>query len=220
MNAPLRPLPARRPYLTGAEVAFGVAMACTSGLAIIAHTFAGISLRFSAGAIVLPSAVILTGIILLVRDRRGRFHEFAWLLRIGAAWGLVSTVGYDAIRPVLVAALQSDFDPYKAMGIFGQLATGRPAGDSIATAVGWTYHFWNGISFGMMFALLRPRGGMIPGLVWAMILQALMMAVYPAFLEARLTDPGFLVSGIIGHGLWGLLLGWGVARAASRRFAS
>lgn len=219
MTAPPRRSPANRRDLTGAEVAFGLAMACTSGLAIIAHTFAGISLRFAAGAIVLPSAVILTGIILLAQNRSARFHEFARLLSVGAAWGLIATVAYDAIRPLLVAILQSDFDPYKAMGIFGQLATGRPQGDTVVTVVGWTYHFWNGISFGMMYALVRPLGGMLSGLIWALILQALMMIVYPSFLEARLADPGFLVSGIVGHGLWGLLLGWGVQRSGIRRAA-
>ena len=96
--------------------------------------------------------------------------------------------------------------------ICGELITGRPAGDAWAEVAGWTYHFWNGISFGMMFALIRPKGGVILGFLWAEFLQVLMMAVYPAFLRARLDDPGFLVLGLVGHGLYGVVLGWLVAR--------
>ena len=219
MSGTLGPPPRGRRLRT-AEVVFGVAMASTSGAAIIAHTFLDISMRFTAGAIVLPSAVILTGILLLAQNREARFHEFARLLWIGAAWGLAATLAYDLVRPALMAAFGLDFDPYKAMGLFGQLATGRPEGDVVGLVVGWGYHFWNGISFGMMYALVLPRGGLTSGLVWALILQGLMMAVYPSFLEARLADPGFLMSGIVGHGLWGLLLGWGVRRTHDRAVAS
>lgn len=199
---------------TRGEVVFGLLMACTSGLAIVAHAFADIALRFTAGAIVLPSAVILTGFALLARNRSERFHAFASALMLGAAWGLVATVAYDLVRPALMWLFRYEFDPYRAMAIFGELATGRPAGDRVGLMVGWAYHFWNGISFGMMYVLVRPKGGVASGFVWAMILQGLMMAVYPTFLEARLADPGFLMSGLVGHGLWGVVLGWGVRRAA------
>ena len=219
MNPGPKPTPIRggpRP----AEILFGVIMASTSGAAIIAHTFLDISMRFTAGAIVLPSAVILTGFLLLAQNREARFHEFARLLWIGAAWGLAATLAYDLIRPALMALFGLDFDPYKAMGIFGQLATGRPEGDPVGLVVGWIYHFWNGISFGMMYALVLPRGGLTSGLIWALILQGLMMAVYPSFLEARLADPGFLISGIVGHGIWGLILGGGVRRTYERSMRS
>ena len=68
----------------------------------------------------------------------------------------------------------------------------------------------------MMFALLRPRGGAVLGLVWALLLQGLMMVVYPSFLQARLEDPGFLWSGIVGHAFWGVVLGLGLRRWGPR----
>src|SRR3970282_265862 len=52
------------------------------------------------------------------------------------------------------------------MPLFGQLITGLPPSDGRALAAGWAYHFWNGLSFGKVYALLRPRGGVASGLVW------------------------------------------------------
>jgi hypothetical protein len=53
---------------------------------------------------------------------------------------------------------------------------------------------------------------MIKGFIWSMLLQGLMMWVYPHFLAVRLEDPGFLMTGLVGHGLWGIVLGYGIKR--------
>jgi hypothetical protein len=73
--------------------------------------------------------------------------------------------------------------------------------------MGLIYHFWNGISFWAMFAFIRPRGGTILGFIWGIGLQCLMMFAYPRLLQIRLNDPGFLTSSLIGHALWGIVLG-------------
>ena len=191
-------------------------MASTSGAAIIAHTFGPLDLRFTSSFVVFPSAVILVGVMLVARGRETRMHEFARLLLVGATWGFAATLFYDAVRPLLRLVFGFDFNPYRAMPLFGSLMTGLPESAPAAVVAGWIYHFWNGTSFGMMFSLVRPRGGIAEGLVWAMGLQALMMAVYPHFLQARLADPGFLWSGIVGHALWGVVLGAGVRRSHLR----
>ena len=198
--------------ITRVEAFLGLALACTSGAGLIAATFLGVPLSFSAAFIVLPTAAILAGIAMAGRGDEARLHAFARLILVGAAAGLLATIAYDVSRPVLRAVFGFTFDPFRAIHIFGELITGRPAGDAWAEVAGWTYHFWNGISFGMMFALIRPKGGVILGFLWAEFLQVLMMAVYPAFLRARLDDPGFLVLGLVGHGLYGVVLGWLVAR--------
>jgi len=51
-----------------------------------------------------------------------------------------------------------------------------------------------------------------------MILQGLMMWVYPHFLAIRLEDPGFLMTGIVGHGLWGIVLGYGIKKYYEENF--
>jgi hypothetical protein len=194
------------------EVIGGWLLASTSGAAILAHVFLGVPLAFTVPFVVLPSAALLVGVILRRRGSADRLHAFSEVMAAGALWGLVATVAYDAIRPALTWVFGFRFDPYLAISIFGQLMTGLEPSDPLSLAAGWTYHFWNGISFGMMFALLRPKGGEWWGLLWAMTLQGLMMLAYPAFLKARLDDPGFLLTGLVGHGFWGLVLGGGLRR--------
>ena len=198
--------------LTPREVVIGLALACISGLAVLAHSFGGVKLTYSAPFIAMPSAAILTGIILLCRKQHARLHIFAEALWRGAVCGLAGTAVYDVSRPLLKWIFEFKYHPFRAMPIFGMLITGRPETDSFAITVGLIYHFWNGISFGMMFALLRPKGGMLLGLAWGLGLQLLMMIAYPRLLQIRLADPGFLTMGIVGHSLWGLMLGYGLRR--------
>lgn len=198
------------PSLLPREIAFGVLLASTSGAAILAHTYGPVPLSFTAPFVVLPTASLLVSLILLRRKLYQRLHVFSSHLMRGAGWGLLATLVYDAIRPLLKMIFAFTFDPYRAIPIFGQLITGLPVTDPLVIATGWIYHFWNGISFGMMFALLRPQGGPIAGLLWALILQGLMMAIYPVLLRIRLEDPGFMAMGLVGHGLWGIVLGLGL----------
>ena len=200
------------PRLLPREIAFGALLASTSGAAILAHTFGPVPLSFTAPFVVLPAASLLASLMLLRRKLYQRLHLFSSHLMRGAGWGLLATLVYDAIRPLLRMIFGFTFDPYRAIPIFGQFMTGLPPTDSLAIAIGWLYHFWNGISFAMMFALLRPQGGPIAGLIWAMVLQGLMMASYPSLLQIRVEDPGFLTMGLVGHGLWGILVGLGLKR--------
>lgn len=198
--------------LNAREIVFGCAMAATSGLAIIAHVFGPVPLSFTVPFVVMPTSFILVVIMLARRSQYQRLHLYAALLISGALWGLIATLFYDAIRPGLKFIFGFTFNPYRAMPIFGQLITGLTADHPLALLAGWIYHFWNGISFGMIYALVRPNGGILSGLIWALLLQVLMMAIYPAFLKIRLADPGFLAAGIVGHGLWGVVLGAGLRR--------
>ncbi|MBI3910699.1 MAG: hypothetical protein HY320_07175 [Armatimonadetes bacterium] len=194
------------------EIAFGVLLASTSGAAIIAHTLALVPLAYAVPFVVLPSVALLLSVMLLRQRQYLGLHLFADRLLIGAIWGLLATLGYDAIRPLLKLAFGFTFDPYRAMPVFGSLMTGLPTTDPLAITVGWIYHFWNGLSFGMMFALVRPRGGPIAGMTWGLGLEGFMLAIYPSLLKARLDDPGFLAMGLVGHVLWGAVLGEGLRK--------
>lgn len=203
-------------HLERREIALGVGMAGTSGAAVLAHTFGPLPMSFTVPFVVLPATSVLVGLVLARRRLYGRLHRFSALITRGAAVGLGATLVYDLVRPILIGALGLSFDPYRAIPIFGALITGLPAVDPAALATGWAYHFWNGISFGIMFALMRPAGGVVWGIGWSMVLQGLMMLAYPTFLQARLDDPGFMLSGLIGHGLWGIVLGAGLGVWARR----
>jgi len=208
--------PAAPPTLLRREVVLGVAAAGTSGVAVLLQAAGLLPLSFTVPFVALPAACLLTGAVLFRRGLDARLHAYSSVLARGAAWGLVATVVYDLIRPALVAVLGSAYDPYRAQPIFGQLITGLPGSDPLALAAGWIYHLWNGISFAMIFALVRPNGGALLGLAWGLALQLLMMAAYPALLRARLDDPAFMITGLVGHSFWGVVLGLGLARGRSR----
>jgi hypothetical protein len=53
-------------------------------------------------------------------------------------------------------------------------------------------------------------------MVWGLFLQISMMTLYPDLLQVRLDNPGFLVSSIVGHAVWGFVLGTGLHRRATR----
>jgi hypothetical protein len=194
------------------DMVAGWFLASTSGAALLAYTFLGFPMTFTVPFVVFPSALLLVGIVLTRQGRLERLRAFSGIVMLGAKWGLIATLFYDAIRPPLRWIFSLSYDPFRAIAIFGQLMTGRPLDDPWGLAAGWTYHFLNGITFGVMFALMRPRGGPWHGLVWALVLQGIMMATYPTLLQARLDDIGFMMTGLVGHSLWGLVLGAGIRR--------
>ena len=193
--------------LTIREAILAIALASTSGAAILAHTFAALPMAFTVPFIVIPSVFLLLGAMLAGRGRIAQLHLLAALLTVGTAAGTVATVAYDLIRLVLRWALGFSFNPFGAIPIFGQLMTGLSPAHPIALAAGIGYHFWNGISFGMMFALVKPRGGALPGVVWGLGLAALMLVTYTYLLHINPEDPGFLTADFVGHGVWGVVLG-------------
>lgn len=201
-----------RSALLPREVLIGLALAGANGAALLAYVFLGLPMSFTVPFLALPAAGLLVGAVLIGQRRYARLHAFSRAVVIGVAAGLVATLVYDAIRPLLVYAMQRGYDPYRAIPIFGQLITGLAPTDPRALAAGWGYHFWNGVSFGVIYALVRPQGGWRTGLAWGLGLQVLMMAAYPRLLQARLDDPAFMVTGIVGHSFWGATLGEAVRR--------
>lgn len=201
------------------EVAVAFALAGASGAGIVAHVLLPVPLSFTAPFVVLPSAAVLALAVFLGRGRADAAHLLADRLVAGFVWGAVATAVYDVARPLIVALFRFSFDPYKAMPIFGHLITGRPTTDGLAIALGWLYHSWNGVTFGMMLALVRPEGGWRAGLAWGLVLQGFMYALYPSLTGVEAGNVGFLVTSLLGHAIWGVVLGAGLAHRARHRSA-
>ncbi|MEK7215696.1 MAG: hypothetical protein AAB289_08895 [Chloroflexota bacterium] len=202
----------QRGALKPLEIALAIMMAATSGAALLGHIYLGMSMSYTVTFLALPVSLLLAGAALMLRRSYHRLHLLSSRVTTGALWGLAATLAYDAVRPVLVAVFQFSYDPFRAVHIFGQLITGQPVTSVQAQAAGWLYHFWNGAGFGVMYVLVRSQGGAATGFAWGMALQFMMLLAYPSFLQVRLDNPGFLVTSMVGHGTWGVVLGAGVAR--------
>jgi hypothetical protein len=202
--------PVTRPRTRDTALLF--CLAGLSGAALVARVLWHVPMLWTVGFLTLPAGIAIVIVAFAGRGRRRSLAILSDRVIGGALWGLVATLAYDALRPLLVWGLRLHFHPFRAHPIFGSLITNRPRTDAVAIAVGWIYHFWNGVSFGVMLALIKPRAGWLLGLTWALGLQACMMALYPKFLDVRLSSPGFLVTSIVGHGFYGVVLGASLKR--------
>jgi len=91
----------------------------------------------------------------------GRLTEFSRMIRIGAVAGFVACLAYDVFRIpfVLMHAmgiqLSLALPLFKVFPRFGALILGQQVEQAsyllAAHAAGWTYHFSNGVGFGIMY---------------------------------------------------------------------
>lgn len=211
-EAPARPEPTPAPRARPIDVAVLFCLAGAGGAALVAQIMFDLDMTWTAGLIALPGTALCVVAAFLGQRRFDRLAIVSDRLVAGAIWGLAATLVYDVVRPIVVWAFGFDFHPYKAHALFGELITDRPHTTAFAITVGWIYHFWNGISFGTMLALVKPKAGAVVGWAWGLGLQGLMMIVYPNFLQVRLDQPSFMVTTIVGHSAYGLSLGWFLAR--------
>jgi hypothetical protein len=200
MLHPARPLRPPRLFLT--LIILGCA--AFSGAALLLHAAGWLPMYFLVNLLAAPSLVLLLGAG-IVADR---INEPVLLNRlITGAWaGLVATVAYDLIRAGLWGSGIIDFNPFLSHPGFGRLITGLPEHTPTAIAVGWAYHFWNGVGFGIMYTVVVGRARWWYGLVWALILELAWITALPSVLALKL-NIAYLAVSVIGHGAYGVVLG-------------
>lgn len=134
---------------------------------------------------------------------------------VGVVAGALATVAYDASRLMTIRLFPLHVQPFVALPIFGRLLVGPNAPAGLATAAGVAYHAANGVGFGTAYVFLFRRLGVLTGLLWAGVLELLMLSLYPSWLNLQALDEFAGVS-IVGHVAYGLVLGW-VARYGVQR---
>lgn len=176
-----------------------------TGAALLLYVLAGWSLLAALGV----TALITGATAVYGWSRLGPFAR-AWARRrvlAGIAAGVVATIGYDAVRLALVRFGGFTFWPFDIFGVFGRALLGDLADPAVLRVAGVTYHLANGICFGVAYALVWGRRGVLAGLAWAMGLEALMVGIYPGWLRIDTLLGEFLSVSLLGHLTYGLLLG-------------
>ncbi|MFQ5709506.1 MAG: hypothetical protein ACE5HO_18775, partial [bacterium] len=74
--------------------------------------------------------------------------------------------------------------------------------------IGWTYHFSNGITFGIMYALFMRKRHWLWAIVWAFILETIAVLSPFANIFALVGDYYKLGVAYMGYVAYGLPLGW------------
>ncbi len=145
--------------------------------------------------LVLPAAALLVVLFLISRATGDKRTSQAILF--GALAGLTATLALEAVR---YPGFRLGFMPGNLPELMGVLLLDRfaqgPSAES--TLAGYAYHFWNGASFGIIFAVLagirRP--------VWWSAIYGILVGV------------GFMVSPVVeslGIGWFGVGFGWSFA---------
>lgn len=160
--------------------------------------------------IAVPGGLALT--ILGVVARKRRQELFLHLLTLGTWAGLLATCAYDVSRWVVQSTGWFSYDGFRAIPIFGSLMLGIPAHDPSAQVAGWFYHFWNGISFAIFYALVAGPAKWPWGLAWGMTLEGLMILSYPTLFGISLSNVSFWAISLGGHAVYGTILGLLVQR--------
>jgi len=189
-----------------------VLLPLTSGAALLAYTFLGLPIWPLTLALV-GFGIVIWSIVIARLDPAGR-SRLRRTVVTGVIAGLAATLAYDAVRFGLVSILDWSVSPYGAFPRFGQAILGETATGPGVVLAGAAFHWANGTAFGIVYALVVTRPGVVTGVVWALVLEALMLLVYPQFLGAVL--PGeFLPMSLAGHLAYGSVLGI-VARRRTR----
>lgn len=182
----------------------GAICASTSLLALVAHI---------AGILPLPFFLTFFGVpsVLLLMAMAAYAHwidagVFVHSLVLGLVAGLTATATYDLVRVLVQATGLFEYNAFRAIQIFGSWISGRPESAVPATVAGWTFHYWNGISFAVFFLLAFGRRPWWYGLVYGLVMEAAMLGLFPLFLRVS-DDIGFLSISLIGHAVYGSVLG-------------
>lgn len=141
--------------------------------------------------LIIPAAALLGGA--WVALRRSRSYDLAEAIQTGAVAGAGATLALEAVR---YSGFRLGFMPGNLPELMGVLLLDRFAlGPTAAsTLAGFSYHFWNGACFGIVFALGRLRLSN-----WWAIPYGIAIGL------------GFLLSPVVqalGVGLFGVNFGW------------
>jgi hypothetical protein len=190
--------------------AVGLACALVSSAAFWLHMLGLVPMPFFVNVVGGPSIILMLILGLFSWQRDVSFWS---RLRAGLAGGVVALAAYDLIRLTIFTLWLHDYFPYQTHRIFGYLITGQPPESQAALIWGWAYHFWNGMSFAVIYALIAGSARWYWGWAWAMILEIAMLFTYPTMLQIKFTS-GFLGVSLIGHTAFGIALGLMVSRLA------
>jgi hypothetical protein len=132
-------------------------------------------------------------------------------IRNGILGGLAGTVGLEIVREIgfHLGGMPGDMPKLLGVLLLNQFAMGP---DTLSNIAGWSYHFWNGASFGIIYSILFGRGRKWFGIVYALLIGIGFMAspVVVAMGVGRFGSEfgiGFPVTVTLAHIAFGIVLG-------------
>ncbi|MGH2358360.1 MAG: hypothetical protein ACRDGJ_10170 [Candidatus Limnocylindria bacterium] len=194
-------------------------LAMFSGVALLIHIIAGISLAFGLALTTLAMVGGLTFVLVVsTPDERRRIVR---TIAVAAGAGFLATLTYGVSKTLLSQLDPSPYNPFEAIRIFGTLIAGTNAPVGAIWAAGVAFHLLNGTAFGIAYTFLFARGGntswaraLATGVGWGVFLETFQLTLYPGWLDIRFYAE-FATISALGHLVYGAALG-GLARTLLR----
>ncbi len=130
----------------------------------------------------------------------------------GLIGGAIATIGLEIVREIgfHMGGMPGDMPKLLGVLLLDRFALGPDTWSNIA---GWSYHFWNGASFGIIYSLLVGKGNKFYGIGFGILMAIGFMAspVVVALGVGRFGvdyGPGFAITVILAHIAFGSILGW------------
>lgn len=182
------------------------ALAASTGIAaLLLDVYDVIAMPFTLSFVAIPVTIALVAFSAMVnRVDRADFVRRMW---IGFVAGLLATAAYDISRWLVLVLTPATFDPFRALPNFGALMLDQPASTTGAVVAGWIYHFWNGLSFAVIYTLLAGGARARWAVGWAFLLEVATIIVTPRYTGISPTDTAFIAVSLIGHIIYGATLG-------------
>ncbi len=119
-------------------------------------------------AVSVPALALLVGVAVRTARRPEADPHLRLALVAGTLGGLLGTLGYDLFRiPFIVSGLRL-FAPIDSYGI---LLLDARASSSLTGFAGWSYHFANGIGFGIAYAIVALGRRWPWAVLWGVVLE-------------------------------------------------
>lgn len=172
-----------------------------SGGILLLKAFGYSQMYTTAYSLFLPSIFLLLFLVLILyyKDR-----DLFNLIIIGAIGGLIGTIGYDLIRIPFMLIGSRIFAPINMYGVW---LTDAAVGNAFTDTMGWLYHFSNGITFGIMYALFMKGKSYWWAIGYALLLETIFVVSPFGELFGLTSKPLSLLAAYIGHIAYGYPLG-------------
>jgi hypothetical protein len=191
-------------------------LASTSIACLLVEMYRIVPMRLFTLAVFVPACVVLAAVA--AWDKLRSDGAAARMILIGAVAGFVAAISYDIFRlpfvfstPWGLSAVVPALPLFKVFPQFGaMILAGTGSSQMAANVVGWTYHFSNGTTFGVMYAAMvngQWRRFWWVGVLFALALElAMLFTPYPATFGIRVTSV-FVTVTLAAHAIFGVVMG-------------
>ncbi len=159
--------------------------------------------------LLVPAVLAMVALALFLRIRQPViWRAVVW----GGSAGAVATLALEAVR---LTGYHLGWMPGNLPRLMGVLLLNRFANgpDRASDIAGWLYHFWNGVSFGIIYALLigarRIWAGAVYGIALGVgfMLSPVVSSLGVGFFGLQFSA-GFPVTVLTAHAAYGISLAW------------